>query len=59
LTASKEHHGAYSEGGQDAIVILGVLPHPRVTVVDVGLQDVQVYDFRHNDKPFGEEVSLE
>lgn len=40
-------------------MVLCVLPHPRVTVVDVDGCYVLVSKPRENNKPFGEEVGLE
>lgn len=39
-------------------MVLGVLPDPGVTVVDVGGGDVLVHHLRHHHKPLGQEVSL-
>jgi len=39
-------------------MVLGVLSNPRVAVVDVRLIDVLVDDFRHHNKPLGQEVRL-
>ena len=40
-------------------MILGILAHPRVTVIDVRLYDVLVDDLRHDDEPLGQEVGAE
>lgn len=44
---------------QQPLVVLGVLPHPGVAVVDIDSCNVLVGKARKDDKPFGQEVSLE
>jgi len=46
------------EWRQYAVVVLGVLPDPRVTVVDVRLVDVLVDDLGHHNEPLRQEVRL-
>ena len=48
----------YLQWREYSIMELGIFSHPRVTVVDVRGSNVLVYYFRHNHKPFGQEVSL-
>ena len=49
----------HPEGSEDAVMVLGVLPHPRVTIIDVCLYNILVYHFGHDHKPLGEEVCAE
>lgn len=46
------------QAGQEPLVVLGVLPHPRVAVVDVDGRYVLVGEPREDDEPFGKEVRL-
>ena len=50
--------GTYPERGEYPLVVLGVLAHPGVAVVDVGLRDVLIHDLGHHDKPLRQEVRL-
>lgn len=56
--ATIKDRDGYLEWVEDAVVVLGVLPDPGVTVVYVGGGDVLVHHLRHHHKPFGQEVSL-
>ena len=49
----------YLEWVEDSVVVFGVLPHPGVTVVDVGGGDILVNYLWHHHKPLGQEVSLQ
>ena len=49
----------HPERSQYPVVVLGVLLHPGVAVVDVGLIDVLVHNLWHDHKPLRQEVSLQ
>ena len=49
---------SYSERCENTIMILCVFSNPGVTVVDVCLNNVLIYNLRHHNKPLGKEVSL-
>lgn len=44
------------EASQQPLVILGVLPDPGVTVIDIDCRDVVISKARKNNKPLGEKV---
>ena len=44
------------EASQQPLVILGILPDPGVTVIDVNCRDIVISKARKNNKPLREEV---
>lgn len=55
-TVYKNEPFAALEASEQPLMILGVLPDPGVTVIDIDCRDVVISKARKNNKPLGEKV---